>query len=253
MGTLRKPYQGLVNVVRFNWPFYLYGILFISFLYAAAAFFHSPVRWIALLLGIMVTLAVVASLCTSWYVYDLSGLYRLGWLSYWAEPPAEIANINAGFDEISGLLANKFPEAGLKVFDFYDATRHTEPSIRRARNAYPPYPGTIPVEPGTFISYKNRFQLIVLCFAAHEVRNEPERIHFFTTLSETLAQDGTIVVVEHLRDLPNFLAYNIGFFHFHSRASWQRVFKQSGLILTRELPLTPLVNCFYLSNNGTSA
>ena len=46
---------------------------------------------------------------------------------------ANITNINAGFDETSYILDDKFPNATIKAFDFYDAEKHTEASIKRAR------------------------------------------------------------------------------------------------------------------------
>ncbi len=41
-----------------------------------------------------------------------------------------------------------------------------------------------------------------------------KELSFFNELNRVLKPNGQIVVTEHLRDLNNFLAYNIGFFHF---------------------------------------
>ena len=59
------------------------------------------------------------SLLVSWYVYDLSNLYKLSWL-FPNNDNIKIVNIHAGFDETSVLLSAKFPNAELIVFDFYD-------------------------------------------------------------------------------------------------------------------------------------
>ena len=56
-----------------------------------------------------------------------------------------MVNINAGFDETSMLLKQKYPNATLEVFDFYDPTKHTEVSIERARMAYPAFPDTVTI------------------------------------------------------------------------------------------------------------
>ena len=45
---------------------------------------------------------------------------------------------------------------------------------------------------------------------------ETERTLFFKELHRILKREGELVIVEHLRDLPNFLAYTIGFFHYWS-------------------------------------
>jgi hypothetical protein len=59
-------------------------------------------------------------------------------------------------------------------------------------------------------------QIFVL-LSAHEIRDRQERAIFFSRLKESLKSEGSIVVLEHLRDLPNFIAYTIGFFHFFSK------------------------------------
>ena len=70
------------------------------------------------------------SLLVSWYVYDLSGIYELNWLK---EMDGKVLNINAGFDEISVTIRNRFEKINLKVLDFYDDKLMTESSIKRAR------------------------------------------------------------------------------------------------------------------------
>jgi hypothetical protein len=49
-----------------------------------------------------------------------------------------------------------------------------------------------------------------------------------------------------LRDLPNFMAYNIGYFHFLSKASWLDTFEKTQLTLKTELKITPFISTFLL-------
>ena len=42
------------------------------------------------------------------------------------------------------------------------------------------------------------------------------------------APDGIVVVTEHLRDTANFLAYNMGAFHFHAHGTWLAAFAAAG-------------------------
>ena len=56
-------------------------------------------------------------------MYDFSGYYDFYWLQTLGlidAKPKHIVNINAGFDETSFILKNNFPEADIKVFDFYN-------------------------------------------------------------------------------------------------------------------------------------
>ncbi|MBK8493841.1 MAG: hypothetical protein IPL50_01700 [Chitinophagaceae bacterium] len=79
------------------------------------------------------------------YVYDFSGYYDFNWLKIYNIEDSEakqILNINAGFDETSFIIKNIFPKSDLKVFDFYNASQHTEPAIIRARKVSLVYPGT---------------------------------------------------------------------------------------------------------------
>jgi hypothetical protein len=92
---------------------------------------------------------------------------------------------------------------------------------------------------------------IFLILAAHETRNESERIFFFKELNRTLKQKGKIVVTEHLKDLQNFLAYNIGFFHFVSRSAWISTFESSDFKMVQEFKITPYLTTFVLEKNGT--
>ncbi|MCO5935136.1 class I SAM-dependent methyltransferase [Mucilaginibacter sp. RB4R14] len=158
-----------------------------------------------------------------------------------------IVNIHAGFDETSEILNAKFPAAKLTVLDFYNPLKHTEVSIKRARNAYKPFHATKQVIT-TNLQLPNKYaDDILIVFAAHEIRNERERIAFFKEIKRIVKPEGNIIVVEHLRDLPNFLAYNIGFFHFLSRPAWYVTFTGAGLKVISEKKLTPFVNIFKLA------
>jgi hypothetical protein len=95
---------------------------------------------------------------------------------------------------------------------------------------------------------------VVFAFlAAHEIRVEEERIRFFKQLADSLGEGGKIIVTEHLRDLPNFIAYNIGYLHFHDKATWQRTFDAANLVVTEEIKITPFITTFILEKNGTSS
>lgn len=254
METLRKPFQGVFNIIRFNWHFYALSLGFALLLIFSIEFLNPPYQFFAFafLTGVFVTTLV--SLFVSFYIYDLSALYELDWLGNSEDSEKlKIVNINAGFDETSALLKCKFRNCELVVFDFYDPAQHTEVSIKRARKAYPPYPNTQTVKTDHFPLADHSVDKVFAILSVHEIRGATERGLFFKELHRILKPSGEIIVTEHLRDPANFLAYNIGFLHFHSKASWFRTFSTSGLSLRKELKITPFISTFILEKNGTTS
>jgi SAM-dependent methyltransferase len=241
MVTRRQPFQGVWNIIRFNWHFYVlaFGVMIILCAFG---------WW---MLACLILAVMLISLGTSYYVYDLSNVYQLPWVS--SPASARILNIHAGFDETSGILAVKFPSAVMHVYDFYDPVKHTEVSIKRARRVYPPWPGTLPIKTDHIPVQDQVADRVILTLAAHEIRNTDERIRFFKEVHRTLKDGGLIYVTEHLRDIPNFLAYNIGFLHFHSRRTWLQTFDGAGLRILQESPSTPFITTFILSADGGPA
>jgi len=254
MGKMRKPLQGVWNIIRFNWHFYLlaFGLVLLMLL------FRKNLDEILLLsvdiLLFLIVGSTLISLLVSCYIYDFSDLYKLSWLDdLLNKDEGKIININAGFDETSNLLTRKYEFSELLVFDFYDPSKHTEISIKRARKAYPPFPNTQPLNTNQFPLQNNSVDKIFAILSAHEIRNEEERITFFKELHRVLTAKGQIIVTEHLRDTANFLAYNVGFFHFHSKPTWLRTFEASGLGVASEIKITPFITTFILDKNGTTS
>lgn len=250
MEKIRKPFQGVINIIRFNWHYYVIAILSVIVLLVLSVYVAEPVTTILYIISVLILVTTIISLLASMYVYDLSGLYELKWITG-SDKDQMVVNINAGFDETSSLIKEKFPAASLVVLDFYDPAKHTEVSIKRARKACPHFPGTQTITTDHLPLADATADKILVIFAAHEIRNEEERIMFFQELHRVIKDDGIIYITEHLRDLPNFLVYTIGFFHFFSKRSWKRVFSKSGFIICQEIKCTPFVSTFILSKYGT--
>ncbi|MCB2407893.1 class I SAM-dependent methyltransferase [Hymenobacter lucidus] len=248
---MRKPLEGVWNVVRFNWHFY--GLAAGALLVLAAVAAGRPAwRPYCLLLMLLAGGPLLVSLLVSYYVYDRSALYKLSWLPAQLPAGAQLVNIHAGFDETSSLLQQRFAPVPLRVFDFYDPALHTEVSIRRARAAYPAFPGTQPATPAALPLPAASISYVFVLLAAHEIRSEEQRVVFFRELRRVLAPGGRVVVVEHLRDAANFWAYTIGFLHFYSRSTWLRAFGAAGLTLVQEKKITPFVSAFILAHDGAA-
>jgi SAM-dependent methyltransferase len=251
MEQVRKPFQGVLNIVRFNWHYYVIAICLLSvMLYSSNYFQQTHKHFIYFLYAFSVCLILI-SLMVSHYVYDISGLYKLNWVVQ-NNTAKRIVNIHAGFDETSPLLQSKFHGSELLALDFYNPEKHTEISIKRARKSYPPYPNTKQIETSSTGLSENSADIIFVILAAHEIRDEMERIEFFKELRRIVIPSGEIYVTEHLRDLPNFLAYTLGFFHFHSKLSWHKTFKAANLKVRNEIKLTPFISTFILEKNGNT-
>ena len=246
----RKPFQGVYNILRFNWDFYLVPLVLLIVLLFFKPLFPEAIHsyifgfvWVAILY-------MLSSLFISFYIYDLSDLYQFYWLKN--AHRKKLLNINAGFDETSAFIRRKFPTCQLTICDFYDPVRHTEKSISRARKAYPPSKDSIPVPTGKLPFSDNYFDCSLTVFSAHEIRDEQERISFFKELNRVTKFTGQILVMEHLRDLQNFMAYSVGAFHFYSKASWLQTCNEANLLVKDELKITPFISTFILEKNGNS-
>lgn len=243
----RKQFQGVRNVFRFNWPMYATAAATVVLLIVASAFASS---WspIFLLVAAAPAYFIVASLLASFWVYDLSGLYDFDWLvKLLPAAPLRILNLHAGFDEASSYLRLIYPEAQLCAFDFYSPATSTESSIARARSSNQETGAGVHSVGLKDWSLPDESQDLVLIFlAAHELRKGTDRDIFFAEVYRVLAVDGRCILVEHQRDLPNFLAYGVGFLHFLPHGEWLRTVRTSGLRLMLETRITPFIKVFCL-------
>lgn len=246
MDTTRRKFQGVLNILSFNRHFYIFGLAVLAILFASRLFIDWPDLVFYLILGAFLY-GLVMPLIVSAYVYDFSGFYHLSWLNEHMDGGVRrkrIVNINAGFDETSFILKDKFPESELRVFDFYNAERHTEPAIIRARKVSLVYPNTQQISSGVIPLEDRSVDKIFLLSAVHEIRSEKEKIEFLKECHRICKPEGSVIMVEHLRDVPNFLAFTIGFTHFFSRATWKRAFTGAGFSAFHESKFTPFMSIF---------
>jgi|TARA_B110000259_G_scaffold184602_1_gene231970 ubiquinone/menaquinone biosynthesis C-methylase UbiE len=251
MERIRKPFQGILNIIRFNWHLYIIAIVLVVLIIFVKNFTNTTLKMFLQIVGILISITVFASVSISYYVYDLSGFYRFDWIKK-DQRKISIVNINAGFDETSELLKKKFENSNFTALDFYNPYKHTEISIKRARKQYPPHEKTKEIKTSKIDLEGNSIDKVFVILSAHEIRNNEERILFFCELNRILKPKGQIVVIEHLRDLSNFIAYNVGAFHFHSKSTWLNNFNNSNLKLVTEIKSTPFISIFILEKNGST-
>ncbi len=246
MEIKRKRFQGVLNILSFNRHFYIIGLIIWGILIISLIQLELPILWLYLITGAFIY-GLIMPLLISAYVYDFSGYYDFKWLKNLELKNSkldQIVNINAGFDETSYILKNNFPEADLKVFDFYDAKRHTEPAIIRARKVSLVYSNTQQISPDKIPLSDNSTDVIFLLSAVHEIRSYSEKVIFLKECKRICKSNGKVITVEHLRDIPNFFAFSIGFTHFFSRITWERAFKEAGFDSFEETKFTLFMSIF---------
>lgn len=247
MEPKRRKFQGVLNILSFNRHFYIAGLAISLIAIVSYMYFEWPDIVFWLIAGVFLY-GFIMPLIVSAYVYDFSGYYKFDWLKKLFEDDDKktklIVNINAGFDETSFIIKNKFPQSDLKVFDFYNAKHHTEPAIIRARKVSLVYPNTQQIASNSIPIKDKNVDVIFLLSAIHEIRSDQEKVEFLKECYRICKPDGKVIMVEHLRDFPNFLAFTIGFTHFFSRSVWKNAFQQAGFSSFQEIKFTPFMSIF---------
>ncbi len=246
MEIRRKKFQGVLNILSFNRHFYVFGICFILIIIVS----HIVLEWSNILYWLIIIAflyGLIMPLIVSAYIYDFSGYYNFHWLKHCKTNnlnTKKIININAGFDETSFIIKNKFPKSELKVFDFYNAKKHTEQAIIRARKVSLVYPNTKQIKSNLIPLKDKSIDIIFLLSAVHEIRLHEEKVLFLKECLRICKPDGKLIMVEHLRDFPNFLAFSVGFTHFFSKKVWKKAFKSAGFSSFSETKFTPFMSIF---------
>ena len=249
MEVERRKFQGVLNILSFNRHFYLIGLLILGIV----LLIHFIAQWPDIIFWLFITAfmyGLIMPLIVSAYVYDFSGYYKFDWLKSLVsdnEKANLIVNINAGFDETSFIIKSKFPESELRVFDFYNAKRHTEMAIIRARKVSLIYPDTQQIASNSIPLTGGTADIIFLLSAVHEIRSHNEKVQFLKECYRLCKPGGKVIMVEHLRDFPNFLAFTFGFTHFFSRSIWKNAFERAGFTSFQEIKFTPFMSIFNCS------
>jgi SAM-dependent methyltransferase len=239
----RHRFEGVLQIVRYNWPRYMAGSS-AALVPGAWLWCSRNDGWLRFALWLAVLLAAwwcLASLVASFWIYDQSKLYRWTWIpSVLPAKPGHWLNLHAGLDESSAALRELFPDSTGRTCDFYDAAEMSEFSIRRAREERH-------AAADERVRYRRlpfsdeTFDAVFLFFAAHELRSASGREAFFRELHRVLARSGNLLLVEHARDLANFVAFGPGCLHFMAAGEWRRLARIAGLQVSQERRMSPFV------------
>lgn len=233
----RGPVAGVAMILRYNWPLYVAGLATAA---TGAAIATStapprPVRFAGGAAAVGAGWLAIASLSASWWVYDRSELYRWTWLTSVAPGrPDDVLVVHAGLDEASQPVRTLWPDATVMPVDVHGGTGPTTSSLRRARdNALSADRDGLPTS--------GSFDVAVAFLAAHEIRTHQGRVELLDDVRRALRPGGRLVLVEHVRDLVNALAYGPAVGHFYPVEEWHRVLNAAGLEIVGERRITPFV------------
>lgn len=245
----RLPYQGVRNIVAFNWPFYLVVLSIIAFSFLLHLKSDGVIGVVGLVLFVMTSYQLMTSLLTSWWIYDAKDFYGLGWMRKYLSDNANgtVLNLSAGFDETTSAIDHMIA-GSLVAADFFNSEQHTEASIKRARLMYPPSNELVRITTSKVAFKDDSFDEVVATFCLHEIRSEKELIGFLRELKRVLKKDGKFIVTEHFRDLPNFGAFSVGFLHFFGERYWLNAFEKAGFVLQHKEKHTVFVHHLIFKN-----
>jgi SAM-dependent methyltransferase len=184
----------------------------------------------------------IASLIVSWWVYDASGIMDWSRLAPVVDPTVKRwINVHAGLDSTTSALKRVFPQSRGITLSIYDPVVMTERSIHRARRAQADGPPAIASTATRLEACDAECDVAFLLFAAHEVRAEWLRSRLFAEVYRVLRPGGQLILAEHLRDAPNFIAFGPGAFHFFSSWSWDRLANEQAFVRVLSERMTPFV------------
>lgn len=247
MDKVKGPYNGVLQIVVFNWPFYLAALAFVGIAFFVLLSFVFPLFLkILLALGIFLSLFwIFSSLIASYWIYDKTFTADWSWVKTYLEPaPKTLGQFHAGFDETSGILRKVFPNVDWRVADIHPQNEKLTASLERARQNQN---AVCPRVDSTCLPFESEiFSAIFLIFSAHELRKPETRTQFFSELYRILQNKGRVLMVEHLRDFANFAAFGPNFVHFYSRKEWLRCIHSVSFKIVKEFRKTPFVRVFIL-------
>ncbi len=247
MKNKRPPFAGVLQILKFNWTFYLLaigGVAFAFFLIhqVSLPYFVKILFWGGIFLSVF---WIFSSLLASYWVYDFSDLYQWAWVKKIIPSSfGKMANLHAGFDETSQALQALFPESQWEVLDVYPPEFASTASLERARSSRNSLSKL--ANPCELPFSEEIFDGVFLIFAAHEIREAKVRKKFFEELHRILKRGGKLLLVEHLRDFANFVAFGPNVLHFFSKKEWLRCIESASFKVIQEFRITPFVKIFLL-------
>ncbi len=217
---------GVGRVVLFNWPKYVAAISVLAMGVTAASYSNGLVRLAIAFVCALIVYGTVASLLATWWVYDHRAQRLYQSIASQRHGTAPWILVHAGFDESNGRLhALLGPPA--QHFDI-------GPSSERSRSLSRAHAlsgrdgvlvgGALPVGDASI-------GLVVVLFGIHELHSDADAVALLRELNRVTVGDGSVVIVEHLIDVANIVAYGPAAWHFSTGRRWHHAVTSAGMHL----------------------
>lgn len=233
------------DVMGFNrLPFVAGPVIGLAAVVASVAIVALPhIARIALgIAGLGALVLTSGAVVATWRVFGPDASRRWDWIQSTASDSRRWLNLTTGFDDSTGRLRTTTPGAGTAI-DVFDATRSSAAALRRARASFPPSGPSVQIADLAITIEPASVDIVFLLMSAHETHGH-DRTALFAAAHHGLVAGGRVVVVEHLRDLANILAFGPGAWHFSRRGDWIETAAGAGLELLDERRLDPWVTGF---------
>lgn len=243
----QSSYQGLLQVISYNWPMFVISIALCLAVATGLLLVPMPVVLqypLVCFIALLLWLNLASTLAAHW-VYDRSVLNKWTWLKpLFPKGAGKAANICSGLYESDLPLQQTFPKSTITSLDIYDALGMTAQAQRA--NASSQITAVPKVDPAALPFAEGDLDTMFMILSAHEIRQKAKREAFFRETSRVLKPGGKVLLVEHHRDLANFVVFGPAFFHFLPKREWLRLAALGGLEIEQRFSITPFVQVFLL-------
>ncbi|MEM6911822.1 MAG: class I SAM-dependent methyltransferase [Verrucomicrobiota bacterium] len=194
----------------------------------------------------------VSSLAAASWIHDRSPLHRWTWLpdALGQLRPTRAANVHAGFDETSTALKEHLPETEWTILDFFDSAALKSASLQKARRLYPPPEEQKLTHLHQWPIRDGEFDAVFFLLSAHYLKKRESRRALLSEAKRSLGESGRVILVDHLRDVANGLAFGPGCLTFPREEAWLADFAAVGLVERRFFRLTPFLGVFVLQKEA---
>lgn len=200
-----------------------------------------PLRGLVLIGAAMAAILSAAAIIAVVWVFAWTARRRWAWVADTARSPRRWLNVTTGFDDSSAWLLDRFPTADGATLDLFDASRDQERPLLRARHRFTPAAASVPPDDIGLSVASGAYDAVFLLMSAHEAHGS-DRAVLFDSATRALAPGGRVILVEHLHDLANTLAFGPGAQHFQTEATWSSTAQAAGLRLVSQVRHSPFVH-----------